>query len=177
MPSFVTRSLGRTDHGVAHATSVSAQSQIILMYIRTVSLPVCAMQSSKQGQAESSSKELETLVSKLKGDTLQQFARTVEIQSSYITFNVERHTEIITYMKNNSESTFSHVFGAVLGPGTTVFSGPYSYTIVVVDSVDRPEYVVGGKDPGNSILFHGPQGLAVEVKGGRLVSVVFGWKK
>ena len=71
---------------------------------------------------------------------------------------------------------YSHAFGAVFGPGATVLSGPFSYAIVVVASLDGGIYKVNGQDPRSSNLIYSQRGeCVVQVSSGQLVGMVFAW--
>jgi hypothetical protein len=74
------------------------------------------------------------------------------------------------------KGSFSHAFGAVFGPGATVLGGPYSYALVIVDSIHKLEYTIddNATDPCNHID-GGCGGFALQVISGRLVGMVFAW--
>jgi hypothetical protein len=74
------------------------------------------------------------------------------------------------------KGSFSHAFGAVCGPGETILGGPYSYALVIVDSIQKLKYKIDGyaTDPCNHIDgICG--GFALQVTSGRLVAMVFAW--
>jgi hypothetical protein len=78
----------------------------------------------------------------------------------------------------HTKESYSHAFGAVLGHGETVLCGPYSYVMVIVESIHKLEYTIDGNVtvPCNHIDgYRG--GFAIQVRSGRLIGMVFAWKK
>jgi hypothetical protein len=53
-----------------------------------------------------------------------------------------------------------------------MFSGPFTYALVVVDTVADLECLVGDKEFGNSVIFRGRK-VSVYIRSGRLVLVAF----
>jgi hypothetical protein len=135
--------------------------------------------------------ELEQLVSKLCDEKLREYARNVDVSKSPANFDIYSQTELLAYMKQRStvstkchckreahvfKKSFAHAYGTVLGHGTTVFSGPFLYTIIHVHTLNTPEVIVNKKRLDESNLFEVHSGdLQVEVTSGRLVLAVFAW--
>ncbi|EDU46079.1 hypothetical protein PTRG_11964 [Pyrenophora tritici-repentis Pt-1C-BFP] len=93
--------------------------------------------------------------------------------------DVHQKVDIRNMVQNKSgcNKKLSHSFGAVLGTGTTVFSGPYSYAIVFVDQLDKPEFLVNGEILENNQLVHCHDPICVSVNSGRLVVFAFAFHK
>ncbi|UPX14894.1 uncharacterized protein EKO05_0005365 [Ascochyta rabiei] len=122
--------------------------------------------------------ELKELVLGLRDDKLREYAVRVPIQHSSATFNVDRQTELLTYVKQLYNKPFAHAFGAVLQRGVTVFSGPFSYTLIPVDLIDIPQVSIDGSAlEEHSLLYVHSGPLPVKVTSGRVVLIVFAWQK
>jgi hypothetical protein len=135
--------------------------------------------------------QLEQLVSELYDERLQDYVRNVDISESPANFKIDGQTELLKYMKRNStvstehhckkeaymsKKSFSHAHGTVLGHGTTVFSGSFSYTIIHVQTLDNAEVIFNKKPLDESNLFEAhSSNFQVEVTSGRLVLAVFAW--
>ncbi|KAI0569487.1 hypothetical protein A1F96_10978 [Pyrenophora tritici-repentis] len=170
MPSFAWLTY-RPDQPAALATSRSRSSTVVASRIAATTGIQIAMQSRSNAHVSKLqlSSDLEKLVSVLRDDTLRTYARGVTIATSQAAFNIDRHTGIrirIEQMYTNEK--LSHSFGAVLGTGTTVFSGPYSYAIVFIDQLDKPEFLVNGEILENNQLVHCHDPISVSVNSGRL---------
>jgi hypothetical protein len=121
--------------------------------------------------------QLEQLVSELYDERLQDYVRNVDISESPANFKIDGQTELHckkeAYM---SKKSFSHAHGTVLGHGTTVFSGSFSYTIIHVQTLDNAEVIFNKKPLDESNLFEAhSSNFQVEVTSGRLVLAVFAW--
>ncbi|EMD95269.1 hypothetical protein COCC4DRAFT_64965 [Bipolaris maydis ATCC 48331] len=128
----------------------------------------------------SESTEITSLVLNLKDDVIRRFAGGVVIPSgrSHVTFNIDEHKDITTHMMQRyGKDTYSHAFGAVFGPGTTVLRGPYSYAIVVVASLEGAMYKVNEQDPKSCNLIHAQRvECTIQVASGQLMAMVFAWR-
>ncbi|XP_014553211.1 hypothetical protein COCVIDRAFT_108293 [Bipolaris victoriae FI3] len=116
----------------------------------------------------------------MKDDLIRRYARGVVIPSgrSHVTFNIDQYKDITTQiMQRYDKDTYSHTFGAVFGPGATILSGPYSYVIVVVASLNGAMYKVNGQDPQSCNLIHAQRvECTIQVASGQLVAIVFAWR-
>jgi hypothetical protein len=136
--------------------------------------------------------KLEQLVSRLYDDEkVQNYVRNVDISKSPANFNIDNQTELLNYMKQNStvstehhckreaymsKKSFAHAHGTVLGHGTTVFSGPFSYTIIHVQTLDTAEAIINKERLDELNLFEVHSGkFQVQVTSGRLVLAIFAW--
>ncbi|KAF2849431.1 hypothetical protein T440DRAFT_426473 [Plenodomus tracheiphilus IPT5] len=75
------------------------------------------------------------------------------------------------------KQSFSHAFGAVLGPGTTEFRGAFSYAVLVIERIDNPECFLGTEPMGLSELILSNVPLPIVVASGRLLVMVFAFNK
>ena len=71
----------------------------------------------------------------------------------------------------------AHSFGAVLATGTTRFSGPFSYVVLVVDQLDTSDVKVNEEELGSTKLIQCHEPLLVGIRTGRLVVLAFAFHK
>lgn len=65
----------------------------------------------------------------------------------------------------------------VLGRGTTVLAGPYSYTIVMVNQIDDAKYLVGKETLDTNSIIYAHEPLPIEVPSGRVVLFAYAFKQ